>query len=490
MSTTTPRTATGSVELALLLPRMPHPLLCPDGGPGVRNLADGYAAARAQLEALKPELLVIYSVGWHSILGHLLQTDPRPTWTHVDEEFHALGAIDYSFPVDVAFSEAVIQRATTRGLAARGVNYRGFPIDTGTLVAKQLLDPSGQLPVAVVSCNVYADRAETIILGKAVRDAILSSGKRVVVAAVSNLTHRVFPRPVPLADDRVSSRQDDEWNQKLLEILAEGRLEDVSQLARTFAAQARADARLKGVWWLAAAAGAHNGYRGDVLAYAPVQGAGCAVVSLRPDASAAAQLEFDEDDVDVFRGDRGVLAGGEARAPAAPARPTPSAAPTAPTAPPRAAPLSPPVAAPPPPPARSSTPISTSAAPAPVGAYPHARRVGDLLFLSGVGPRQPGTNAIPGGPVRDAEGRPLDYDVAAQTRAVIENVRRILEAAGSRLEDVLDVTVFLIDMDRDFAAYNAVYNEVFASIGATRTTLAISALPTPIAVELKVLAAA
>ena len=125
-----------------------------------------------------------------------------------------------------------------------------------------------------------------------------------------------------------------------------------------------------------------------------------------------------------------------------------------------------------------------------MGAYPHARRVGDLLFLSGVGPRQPGTNAIPGGPVRDAEGRPLDYDVAAQTRAVIENVRRILEAAGSRLEDVLDVTVFLIDMDRDFAAYNAVYNEVFASIGATRTTLAISALPTPIAVELKVLAAA
>jgi 2-aminomuconate deaminase len=495
MTTPTARTATGSVELALLLPRMPHPLLCPDGGPGVRRLAEGYAAARAQLAALKPDLLVIYSVGWHSILGHLLQTDPRPTWTHVDEEFHALGAIDYSFPVDVAFSEAVIQRATARGLAARGVNYRGFPIDTGTLVAKQLLDPSGQLPVAVVSCNVYADRAETIILGKAVRDAILSSGKRVVVAAVSNLTQRLFPRPVPLAEDRVSSRQDDEWNQKLLEIFAEGRLEDVSQLARTFASQARADAKLKGVWWLAAAAGAHNGYRGEVLAYAPVQGAGCAVVSLRPDASAAAQLEFDEDDVDVFRGDRGVLAGGEARPPAAaPARPAPPPAPAPAIAPAPAAPqvaISAPQASPPSSTvARSSTPISTSAAPAPVGAYPHARRVGDLLFLSGVGPRQPGTNAIPGGPVRDAEGRPLDYDVAAQTRAVIENVRRILEAAGSRLEDILDVTVFLINMDRDFAAYNAVYNEVFASIGATRTTLAISALPTPIAVELKVLAAA
>jgi 2-aminomuconate deaminase len=134
--------------------------------------------------------------------------------------------------------------------------------------------------------------------------------------------------------------------------------------------------------------------------------------------------------------------------------------------------------------------ILASDAPAPVGAYPHARRFGDLLFLSGVGPRQPGTNAIPGGPIRDAEGRPLPYDVAAQTRATIENVRRILLAAGSTMEDILDVTVFLVDMDRDFAAYNAVYAELIGPYGATRTTVAITALPTPIAVELKVIAAA
>ncbi len=132
--------------------------------------------------------------------------------------------------------------------------------------------------------------------------------------------------------------------------------------------------------------------------------------------------------------------------------------------------------------------IHSSAAPAPVGAYPHARRHGDLLFLSGIGPRQAGSDAIPGGPVRDAEGRALDYDVRAQTRAVIQNLGAVLASAGSSLERILDVTVFLIDMERDFAAFNEVWAETFAAIQATRTTIAIRALPTPIAVEFKVIA--
>lgn len=132
--------------------------------------------------------------------------------------------------------------------------------------------------------------------------------------------------------------------------------------------------------------------------------------------------------------------------------------------------------------------VMAKGAPAPVGAYPHARRVGELLFLSGVGPRQAGTNAIPGGPIEDAAGVPLDYDARAQTRAVIENVKTILEAAGSSLEKVVDVTSFLVDMKRDFAAYNEVYKEYFSGIQATRTTVEVGALPTPIAVELKVIA--
>ena len=133
-------------------------------------------------------------------------------------------------------------------------------------------------------------------------------------------------------------------------------------------------------------------------------------------------------------------------------------------------------------------PIFSENAPTAVGAYPHAHRVGNLLFVSGIGPRQAGTDEIPGGPIRDADGNLLDYDIRAQTRAVIENIKAILEDAGSSLDNVVDCLSFLINMDQDFAGYNEVYAEYFSEIQCARTTVGVRALPTPIAVELKVVA--
>jgi 2-aminomuconate deaminase len=134
--------------------------------------------------------------------------------------------------------------------------------------------------------------------------------------------------------------------------------------------------------------------------------------------------------------------------------------------------------------------IRNDSAPAPVGAYPHARRIGDLLFLSGVGPRTPGTNEIPGN-VLDADGRLVGYDIEAQCRQVFANVRAVLEASGARWVDLVDVTVFLTDMARDFVTYNRIYAEHFPdpATAPCRTTLGITALPTPIAIELKCIAA-
>jgi 2-aminomuconate deaminase len=133
--------------------------------------------------------------------------------------------------------------------------------------------------------------------------------------------------------------------------------------------------------------------------------------------------------------------------------------------------------------------IRTDAAPKPVGLYPHARRAGNLLFLSGIGPRDPSTNAIAGNEYF-ADGRVRRYDIEAQARAVFANARAVLEASGARWSDLVDVTVYLTDMARDFKAYNAIWAEHFPDIDTApcRTTLGITALPTPIAIELKCIA--
>ncbi|MBV6497249.1 MAG: 2-aminomuconate deaminase [Pyrinomonadaceae bacterium] len=131
--------------------------------------------------------------------------------------------------------------------------------------------------------------------------------------------------------------------------------------------------------------------------------------------------------------------------------------------------------------------IDSGRAPEPVGAYPHARRVGGLLFLSGVGPRKRDSKEIPGVEL-DADGNIVSYDIEVQCRSVFENVRFILEDAGSAWENMVDVTVFLTNMKADFAAFNRLYAEYFGDVRPCRTTVEVNALPTPIAIELKVIA--
>lgn len=134
-----------------------------------------------------------------------------------------------------------------------------------------------------------------------------------------------------------------------------------------------------------------------------------------------------------------------------------------------------------------SQPIDSSKAPEPVGLYPHARRVGNLLFLSGVGPRERGTKKIPGVEL-DGNGRIISYDIEAQCHSVFRNVRHILEEAGSSWNRIVDVTVFLTNMKDDFPVYNRLWAEYFSENPPCRTTIEINKLPTPIAIELKVLA--
>jgi 2-aminomuconate deaminase len=314
----------------------------------------------------------------------------------------------------------------------------------------------------VVSCNIYAERDETRALGRAARTAIEQSGKKTIVVIVSNLSNRYEVGEVDPAHDRISSSKDDEWNRKILEMLGEGRLEDVAQVAREFGREANADMGFKAIWWLAALAGENNKYDGKVWDYQPVWGTGNAIVELTPNPGKELDFEkeFDEGPVEAGTGleshnvavaEAGRDVHGESTISSEPAA---CAAVSLP-----------------------DTTIRTSRAAAPVGAYPHARRVGELLFLSGIGPRRPVTNEIPAG-------------IEAQTRATIDNVRVILDDAGSSLDKILDVTVYLTDMKNDFDSFNRVYAELLGHIQPTRTTVGVDSLPTPIAVEMKIIAAA
>ena len=453
-----------------LVPVHPHPLLVPEQNEGWQRLRDAFDDAREQIAQSGADLLIIYSTTWPSIIGHQIQADPNPTWTLVDQDFHDLGSMDYSFRIDADFAHAWNEANHARGLQSRTVAYHGFPIDVGSVVALKLLNPDNAIPAVIVSSNVYANRAETTVLAKACLDVLKSSGKKAVAVTAMSMSNRMFTEFIDASDDKIHSLKDDEWNRKVLEFLEEGRLEDVAQLSRIIHQQIRVQkvVTFKPMWWLSAMNGNRNDLTGRVLAYEALHGAGGAVVHLDPTSNGQGDKEYDEDDVDVYHGERNVLDADGSETEQAP--PSSDNGPALWN------------------PAEGEDAVNTDAAPKPVGLYPHARRVGDLLYLSGVGPRQPGTNAIPGGPIRDGEGQPLEYDIKAQTRAVVENISRILEEAGSSMEKVVDVTCFLVDMDRDFAGYNEVWAETLGHYGPTRTTLAIRALPTPIAVEMKVIA--
>ena len=297
------------ILFGIYCPPHPHPLLCPEGNEGYGKLRSAYDACRKRIEESEADLILIYSTTWPSIVGHQIQALENPVWTHVDDDFHYLGSMPYDFKIDVDFANGYANAAEKRGLHSRTVAYDGFPIDTGSVVALQLLNPDNRIPACIVSSNMYANRAETIVLGKAARDVLAEQGKKAIVVVVASLSNRMFTEHIDEVDDRIHSQKDDDWNRKILEFFAAGRLEDLSQLSRDIHGQIRVSkvVAYKPAWWMAATMGQHNNYAGEVLAYEALHGSGGAVITLTPTDGSFGDKEFDEDDVEFYHGDRDVL---------------------------------------------------------------------------------------------------------------------------------------------------------------------------------------
>ncbi len=296
-----------------VLPGLPHLLLTPEANPGWQKIRSAMDKVRDEIAKSEADVLMIYSTYWPSVIGHQILARPEAEWVHVDEQFHAVGSIPYKIKADRELALTYVEMAKARNLQAREINYHGFPIDTGSVVVSKIVNPDNRIPCVVVSSNVYSDRAETIVLGKAARDALLKQKKKAIAIVVTSLSNRIHDKVTAPQDDKIHSLKDQEWNQKFLEFLGEGRLEDVSQLSRQFHKEARVHkvGNFKPFWWLASVMGQNNLYAGNVMEYQPVYGSGAAVVSLTPSSKAARDLEFDENDPESFPGERNVLGGGE-----------------------------------------------------------------------------------------------------------------------------------------------------------------------------------
>ncbi|MDB5698755.1 MAG: tRNA 5-methylaminomethyl-2-thiouridine biosynthesis protein [Alphaproteobacteria bacterium] len=262
---------------AFLVPGSPLPLLRGDNPPWA-GLADAARAAGSALIASRPDVLLIYSTQWIAVLDELWQTRPHSTGIHVDENWYEYGDLEMNLRVDTDLAEACIAAATAAGIRSRAVNYDGFPIDTGTIVANSFLNPEARIPAVVAANNLYHDFAKTEALGRIAAEQAEAQGKRAAVIAIGGLSASYFDHEIDIASDRIVTDQDDAANRALLEALAGGSgglHEGIAEFARS----AKGDMGMKHLGWLLGATGGFTGAR--LLGYGATYGAGAAVVEFQ-----------------------------------------------------------------------------------------------------------------------------------------------------------------------------------------------------------------
>ena len=225
------------------VPGLPH-LLEPHLVGDHKVLHDGFAALRASLKDQGVRRIVYYSTQWLSVLGQSFQARSALRGLHVDENWHELADLPYDFVVDRPFAARMAKDVMAVGVPTQLVDYEGFPVDTGTIVADRLLNPDS-LSVGMVSSWVYADAAQTRAIGAAVRRAIEGDATPTAVVAVSLLSSNFFTHEIDLREDRIRDRMDHEWNLRLLELWQSGDHEAARDAMPEFARAAKAEFALK-----------------------------------------------------------------------------------------------------------------------------------------------------------------------------------------------------------------------------------------------------
>lgn len=267
-----------SVVSAFIIPGSPLPYVQRDNPPWGR-LAEAMTAVGAALDASEPDTLLVYSTQWLAVLDQLWQMRPQVTGLHVDENWHEYGDLPFDMCIDTELTAAIIEATPAIDIRSKGVDYDAFPIDTGTIIAANFLNPGNKRPLAITSNNLYHDFDMTRGLGRIAAEQADKLGRRLAVIGVGGLSGSIFRQTIDIAGDHIAEPGDDAWNQRVLELLREGRVDALLEAVPAFASEARADMGFKHFGFVLGALG--GDFQGaEVHAYEPLYGAGGAVVEI------------------------------------------------------------------------------------------------------------------------------------------------------------------------------------------------------------------
>ena len=263
---------------AAFVPGLPH-LLAAMPAPGWAALAEATRAVGEELRARGAETLMVVSSQWYNVLGVQVQMRPELRGTRVDENWYPFdfGTIDFALRNDVPLAEAWLKEIRADGFQVRPTDHPDFPIDTGLVTATRLLDPAGACAVAQISLNLYGTPESVEKLGAAAGRAAAASGRKVAIIAIAGLSSRPLNAWIDPGKDRIFSAAHDQWNRRILDLIAAGRADDAFKLREEFSRAAVADSQMRPLSYLRGAVDLSANAK--VHAYAPVWGMGASVVS-------------------------------------------------------------------------------------------------------------------------------------------------------------------------------------------------------------------
>lgn len=269
-----------TVVSAFMMPGSPLPYVQRDNPPWGDLVAAMEEAGRVLAES-EPDTIVVYSTQWIAVLDQLWQTRKHLQDVHVDENWHEYGDLPFDINIDRSLAEACVAATNESGIKAKGVDYDKFPIDTGTIVAANFMNPTGSYSFVITANNVYHNWDMTERLGRIAAEQSDKLGRRIAVVASGGLSGSFFRHNIDIATDHIALEEEDQWNRKILDIVASADVEKLRQICPDYAEAAKVDMGFKHMAFLLGAMG--GGYSSArVLGYGPLYGSGGGVVAFVP----------------------------------------------------------------------------------------------------------------------------------------------------------------------------------------------------------------